>query len=195
MSETNLPQSAPPIEALSPHEAQDLSNRIEAAISTGALRETPQVDGLLEQTQMAAQPSSQAQRDLPKNSEAYNLVRELWTNLNGNLGYTEDKLGLAAVRDEKESVLSSIDRTFDNPQAAAYLTARGKDPVQMSAAVESGNLAEARRGMTDPSLSVMPSQAQRDAARQTTPATVPSMASANAQGQQQALAASRAARL
>lgn len=63
MSGTNLPYPAPPTEALSPREAQDLSNRVQTAVSTGAVRETPRVDGLLDRLQVAAQPPSQAQRD------------------------------------------------------------------------------------------------------------------------------------
>ena len=63
MSGSNLPYPAPPAEVLSPREAQSLSNRVEAAVSTGAVRETPRVDGLLDRLQVAAQPPSQAQRD------------------------------------------------------------------------------------------------------------------------------------
>ena len=63
MSGSNLPYPVPPAEALSPREAQSLSNRIETAVSTGAVRETPRVDGLLDRLQVAAQLPSQAQRD------------------------------------------------------------------------------------------------------------------------------------
>lgn len=63
MSGINLPYPAPPAEALTPREAQDLSNRVQTALSTGAVRETPRVDGMLDRLQVAAQMPSQAQRD------------------------------------------------------------------------------------------------------------------------------------
>ena len=63
MSGSNLPYPTPPAEVLSPREAQNLSNRIRTAVSTGAVRETPRIDGMLGRLQVAAQPPSQAQRD------------------------------------------------------------------------------------------------------------------------------------
>ena len=63
MSGSNLPYPTPPAETLSPHEAQSLRNRVETAVNTGAVRETPRVDGLLDRLQVAAQAPSQAQRD------------------------------------------------------------------------------------------------------------------------------------
>lgn len=64
MSGSNLPTTLPPTEVLSPREAQDLGARLDAAISTGAVRETPRVDGISSRLQTAAAPlPSQAQRD------------------------------------------------------------------------------------------------------------------------------------
>lgn len=111
---------------------------------------------------------------LPRNSEAYQLVMDLRSNLTGNTNYTFDVSGLAAERAEKDNALDAIDRTFSNPQAAAYLAAHGKSADQMIRAVEGGNLAVALRGTPDPSSSALPSQAQRDAARQAMPAAASS---------------------
>lgn len=70
MSGSNLPYPTPPAEVLSPREAQSLGNRLEAAVSTGAVRETPRVDGLLDRLQVAAQMPSQAQRDTARQAAA-----------------------------------------------------------------------------------------------------------------------------
>ncbi len=72
MSGSNLPYTAPPAEVLSPREARSLSNRVEAAVSTGAIREIPPFDGLLDRLQVAAQPPSQAQRDAARQATPAN---------------------------------------------------------------------------------------------------------------------------
>ena len=66
MSETTLPHPAPPPEDLSPRQAQDLSTRLQAAVGTGSVRETPRVDGLLDRLDIASQPPSQSQRDVAR---------------------------------------------------------------------------------------------------------------------------------
>ena len=83
MSGSNLPYPAPPAEVLSPREAQSLSNRVEAAVSTGAVRETPRVDGLLDRLQVAAQPPSQAQRDAARQATTATASSQASANQQG----------------------------------------------------------------------------------------------------------------
>ena len=80
MSGSNLPYPAPPAEVLSPGEAQSLSNRVEAAVSTGAIREIPRVDGLLDRLQVAAQSPSQAQRDAARQATPANPPSQVLAN-------------------------------------------------------------------------------------------------------------------
>ena len=83
MSGSNLPYPAPPAEVLSPREAQSLSNRVETAVSTGAVRETPRVDGLLDRLQVAAQMPSQGQRDAARQATPATAPSQAGANRQG----------------------------------------------------------------------------------------------------------------
>lgn len=64
MSDSSLPTNLPTAEDLSRREAASLANRVSAAMSTGAVRETPAAEVALDTLRnRAAQPITQAQRD------------------------------------------------------------------------------------------------------------------------------------
>lgn len=77
---------------------------------------------------------------LQRGTEAYDLVMDLKSNLAGSTNDAYDIGGPQGERQAKDNALDAIERTFSNPQAAAYLAAHGKNPETMAAQVESGNL-------------------------------------------------------